>query len=145
MKKLTSILALSLAASACGGTDNNGTVDAGTKSEIEPKLSVIVQNIFVPKGCLGCHDANGSNGDLSLTAANAYSNLVNVDVTDETWPSNYKKRVAPNDPANSALVASVQKLEALDSKLHMPQGILKLTQSEIDAISTWIQNGAQNN
>ena len=151
MNRLTAALALALVATACGDSSSNtdesdgGTTktDGGTVT-IEPKLSVIAEKIFKPK-CVACHAATSSStyASLSLTADKAYEQLVGHTVESSNWPSKYTKRVVAGDTATSAISASVEQRTEIPVILHMPVGT-KLTEAEVTAINTWIQNGAQN-
>lgn len=149
MKRLSLALALALSTAACGEatdspSDGGTTTDGGTTG-IEPKLSVISEKIFKSK-CIACHSASAppSYGSLALTADKAYAQLVDQAVKGDKWPARYAKRVVAGDPENSALSASIEQRKDVPDALHMPVG-LKLSDAEITAINTWIQDGAQNN
>ncbi|MDQ7065175.1 MAG: hypothetical protein Q9P90_13140 [candidate division KSB1 bacterium] len=107
--------------------DNNQTT-------IEATFSSIQQNILTP-GCVnrGCHPPAGP---MSLKQGEAYQNLVNQ-------PSAYgMPRVDPGKPDNSALYLKV--VGDARTGARMPLNAPPLSQEQIDAIRTWIQNGAKN-
>jgi hypothetical protein len=119
----------------------------GPTPNLEPTFSSIQQEIFSSSdssgrpACTNCHNAIGSrfNG-LDLTAAVAYTNLVNV-------PSRFRSgatRVIPSDPENSYLI---HKLEgrATVTGVRMPLGGPYLTSGQILVIQRWIEIGAPNN
>jgi hypothetical protein len=151
MKRFPVAVALLLTVAACGdsggSTDTDGGTtqnDGGSGGTIEPKLSVIATKIFEPK-CVVCHGDPPAFGGITLTAAKAFDQLVNKPVTNVGWPAKYTTRVVPGDTATSALSASVEQRSEIPVDLHMPSAGSKLSQAEITAINTWIQDGAQNN
>jgi len=84
--------------------------------------------------CTSCHP---SSGNLDLTSANSYNQLVNVNA------SNYSgKRVIPNDADNSVLYKKIDGSGTYGS--NMPLGG-NLSQNQIDLIKQWINEGAKNN
>jgi hypothetical protein len=104
---------------------------------IQPTLSSIQANVFTPKcATAGCH-VPGGTGPMSLQNGVSYTTLVNVN-------SAYGRlRVKPNDAANSVLYLKVTGAAGVGPL--MPSGRPPLTSDEINAIQTWINNGAQNN
>lgn len=102
------------------------------------KLSEI-QRVVFNGSCAtsGCHAGASPAAGLNLTEGNSYSNLVNV--TSVLSPP--RKRV---DEGNSAESVLVQILEGSVTP-RMPQGGAPLSQSTIDSIAKWIDNGAPNN
>jgi hypothetical protein len=85
--------------------------------------------------CVSCH---GGRGDLFLTSSQAYSNLVNVST--RTGSCFGMMRVLPGNSAQSSLFRRV----AGTCSDRMPLGG-SLTQSEIELIRQWIDQGALNN
>ena len=125
------MLVLGCSSYGTNGDDNSGPVEA--------KFSAIQSEIF-NKSCAlsGCHDSGSKQAGLNLSAGQAYSNLVNV-------PSSEKPnilRVKPNDAANSYLVMKIEGAAGISGS-RMPIGG-SLSSEKIDAIKTWINNGAKN-
>jgi hypothetical protein len=149
-------LSLAVLAVGCGGTTSTdtdgGTTDAGAAttdggggSGVQPTYTDISQKIFLKSCALsGCHSSQNPQEGLDLTPANAYALLVNQPTQYPSWPAQYAKRVVPGDTAHSALSACVEQPAGLNSLLYMPLGS-KLPQNQIDAIDTWIKNGALKN
>jgi PKD repeat protein len=115
-------------------TDSKGLVDPAPSTRTitvnpavsAPTLTAIKTAIFTPS-CTGCHSAGGDAG-MNLTAANAYSNLVNVPATTRSG-----LRVVPFNPAASALVIQLQ------------SGHRSVSAANQKMISDWITAGALNN
>ena len=102
------------------------------------KLSILQQEIFTPTCALsGCHSGAVPQADLDLTDGNSYFSLVDVDSTREIG----KKRVVPGDPAASVLFQAVQGTSAVVPR--MPSEGNRLPTADIEAISWWIREGAQ--
>jgi len=92
-----------------------------------------IQPIF-EQNCIACHP---NSGNLDLTAANAYNQLVNVNA------SGYSaKRVVPGDPEHSVLYKKIDGSNAYGN--NMPLGS-SLSAAQISTIKQWITEGAQNN
>ncbi len=127
-----------LLVSACqrdqGPYSPTGPDDGDNQQTIEATFSSIQKNILTP-GCVnrGCHPPAGP---MSLKEGEAYQNLVNQ-------PSAYgMPRVDPGKPDNSALYLKV--VGDARTGARMPLNAPPLSQEQIDAIRTWIQNGAKN-
>ena len=102
---------------------------------LQPTLSSIQTNIFTLK-CVnaGCHPGGGA--PMSLRAGDSFGTLVNQ-------PSAYNRpRVQPGNANNSALYL---KVAGTTLGAQMPPGRPPLNNDELNAIQTWINNGAQNN
>ena len=130
-----------LASVACAGDGTGLDVDDGSG---EVTLSGDVQPIFTGN-CLfsGCHAGSSPQEGMNLGAGQAFSSVVNV-AARQLLSMN---RVTPNQPDNSYLVHKVQgtHLDVGGSGDRMPQGRSPLSQSDIDLIRAWIQEGAQPN
>ena len=126
----TCSMLLVFALSACGGEDTE---------TVEPKLSDIQEKIFAPSCAFSsCHDAVGPENELDLSGANTYSSLM-----DGASPDTDVARVVAGDPDQSLLYLSLVG-EAPAGIRAMPLGN-SLSEAEISAIKTWIQDGALNN
>ena len=106
-----------------------------------PSFSLVVNEIFVRRGCTasGCHGRGAGGMNLSATPATSYSSLVNVQSVGE--PA--FKRVLPNDATNSYLVIKLEGRQASGGR--MPLGAAPLNAADMANIRNWINAGAQNN
>jgi hypothetical protein len=90
----------------------------------------------------GCHDNRATPaGSLNLSSVDkSYAALVNV--ASSQVPS--RKLVTANDPANSYLMAKLDGTYASvgGTGTKMPQYAAALSQTDLDRIITWINNGA---
>ena len=109
-------------------------INNGGSGEMRATFSSIQAEVFSPTCALsGCH---GGSQDPNLSIGQAYSNLVN-----KTSAQNPPMlRVKPGESANSYLM---KKLTADGTSRMPPSG--QLSQSKIDSIALWINNGALNN
>ena len=129
--KYVSLILLSTL-TACGGSGGNEpniTVEATSTS--------IQANIFNLSCALsGCHAGPSPEESLSLEEGVSFTNLINViSAQDASF-----LRVNPGDADNSYLI---QKLEGTASTgARMPLNRSALPQQNIDAVRTWINNGA---
>jgi hypothetical protein len=86
-----------------------------------------------------CHDATTPQAKLDLTAAHAFTELVNVKSTIYTsW-----NLVTPGDPSSSMLMVRLGGADGpvVDS---MPKGKAPLCSEQIEAVRRWIAAGAAN-
>ncbi len=105
--------------------DNQATENISFANDVQP---IFDQN------CISCHP---SSGNLDLTTAHSYSQLVNVNA------SGYSaKRVVPGDAENSVLYKKIDGSGTYGS--NMPLGG-NLSAAQINTIKQWIIEGAQNN
>jgi hypothetical protein len=103
-----------------------------------PSQSVSYSNQIQPifnSQCTGCH---GAEGGLSLFGSVSWNNLVNVNAEGNC---SILKRVLPADASNSVLY---KRVSGNSCGTRMPQGGT-LTQTDIDLIRVWINQGAENN
>ena len=77
---------------------------------------------------------------MNLSAGRAHDNLVNVRSNER--PELF--RVEPGAPDRSYLVHKIEGRSSIVEE-RMPLGGEPLSQNEIDAIRTWIENGASEN
>ena len=108
--------------SVCGGTSLNdacGVCD-GDGSTCNISYSLIIQPIF-NANCTGCH---GGSGGLTLAS---YSNLIAGNVLIS---------------GNSTESLIIQKLKGTASGAQMPKNAAALSESTINLIATWIDEGA---
>jgi uncharacterized membrane protein len=113
---------------------DQGAPEVGKKPFNVPKPKPLVatfksinENILQTK-CVACHSADGKAKKVPFTS---YAAIITSD----------KKLVVPGDPQNSALVISISRT---DDKRMPPAKVAKpLSEEEIQAITTWIQEGAK--
>ncbi len=111
---------------------DKGPVDDNQQAE-NVSFANDVQPIF-DQNCTSCHP---SSGNLDLTSANSYSQLVNVDASGFSG-----KRVVPGDADHSVLFKKIDGSGAYGS--NMPLGG-SLSATQIATIKQWIDEGANNN
>lgn len=90
----------------------------------------------------GCHSPATAQGELSLTAAAAYDDLVNVISTQNPalW------RVRPFRPDSSWLIKLVSAgTDGVEGYARMPLSSTPLTENQIATIVNWISQGAARN
>jgi len=88
-------------------------------------------------GCTSCH---GGTAGLFLTRGQSYDNLVNVQA--QTGLCTDRKRVLPGNASASALFLRLSGFTCGD---RMPQGASPISQTDVNLIRDWINQGAQNN
>ena len=112
---------------------------------VEPKLSSIQAQIFDVNGCstTTCHGAAASSG-LQLTAGTSFGQLVGVASLNDGDHQPPFVRVKPGVPDSSFLVIKLTGPSPRQGSL-MPRVGSKISNDKINAIRTWILNGAQNN
>jgi len=93
-----------------------------------------IQPVF-NANCINCH---GTSGGLNLTAGVSYSQLYHIPASSSCTSLH---RVFPNDADNSVLY---KKVAGITCGSRMPLGG-SLSQTEINLIHDWINQGAQNN
>jgi hypothetical protein len=149
--RLFSSMFLALAIAGCdGGTDDDNTDDgqndAGTLPCLEPNFTSIYEGrLSDTMTCAGsgCHDAATAGGgqNYTLSKADVHATLLGDTVNTigaPMWP----KRVVAGSPDDSFFWI---KLSRNDAPLgRMPLAMPPLQQCDLDAIETWIMNGAAN-
>ena len=153
MKNVLLCIAAGLLLAHCGG--NSAPVI------VEPKLSDIEQKIFKPSCALStaCHQsARASTGNMNLSAGASFAQIVGVAVDNPAAGAAAKKRVVAGSPDQSFLVQKIlgtglslctddrtPSPRLCNEGFRMPDQSPQLPQQHIDAIRTWITNGALNN
>jgi hypothetical protein len=129
------LLALIMVASSC--KKRSSAVPETVKAD--PSFANDIQPIFTNNCALsGCHNSTAQQG-LILSQGQAYSNLVNVNSTQEQS----RMRVLPGDAANSYLVIKIEGNQTVG--VRMPNGRSPLSSVQIQNIKNWIDRGAKNN
>jgi|GEM_PF-2328702 len=102
---------------------------------IKPTLSSIQNNVFTPI-CSVCHGgANPAAGQNLSTLENTIANIINVDSSNPLF-----KRVQPGNAAQSYLYLKI--IGDSQAGAQMPLGQQALEQNTMNAIRTWINDGA---
>lgn len=121
------------------GAEGGDFASIFTVQSVQPTLASIQENVFTPI-CSGCH--TGPAGPSLPAGMNLSSEAASLDNLFEvaSLQQGALFRVSPADADNSYLI---QKLEGTAaSGQRMPLGGPFLPQSTIDAVRTWINNGA---
>lgn len=129
-----------------GGTDA-GRADGGVDAGPPPSFATDVLPILTMR-CAPCHTTQASGG-LSLTPANAYNQLVNVQVSGTCAPvGTPRMRVLPNAPNNSQmwlkLSDNANKCGNFMPRTNPPLMPLSLiSPAQFAVIDRWIRTGAR--
>jgi len=118
----------------------------GPPPVLSSKFSDIQQQTF-NKSCAigGCHDAGTQKALLCLTQDSCYNQLMNHPIQAIQGTRKFTKLVSPGNPDSSFLVYKLTITQTtIEYGTLMPQGFPPLPQNQIDAIKTWISNGAKN-
>jgi mono/diheme cytochrome c family protein len=133
-------LPLTLALSQSCGSSSNGSSDSASPNNssgapatrqasplpLSASYNSLNQNIFSPK-CLSCHNSAQPSGNVDFTS---YDSLVHN--------THHADVVVAGKPEDSHLYVVVKSGE-------MPMNASALSAAEVQAISDWITQGAQNN
>lgn len=132
---LVIVLLLALSAFCC----KKGDSEVPETVKEDPSFANDIQPIFTNNCALSsCHNST-AQAQLILLSGQAYSNLVNVNSTQE--PN--RVRVIPGDAANSYLVIKIEGNQTVGAR--MPNGRSPLSSVQIQNIKNWIGRGAKNN
>ena len=133
------VILLMVFLSGCGAGSGDGDDDDGGGGELQPTLQSIQTNIFSPICAqAGCHvGASAQQGLMLDSVDNSFQDLVGIASTEV--PS--LLRVDPGNPDNSYLVHKIEGRSTIVGA-QMPLNQPALSSAQIDAIRTWIQNGA---
>ena len=136
-KRLIVIMLMVLSGCGAGGGDGDG--DDGGGDGLQPTLQSIQTNIFSPICAqAGCHvGASAQQGLMLDSVDNSFQDLVGTTSTEA--PS--LLRVNPGNPDNSYLVHKIEGRPTIVGA-QMPLNQPALSGPQIEAIRTWIQNGA---
>ena len=136
--------ALVLCATAC---DERLSDLTGPTPDLQPTFSSIQSEIFEATDssgrppCTSCHNTVFArfNGNLDLSHAAAYANLVNTASRDKAGAI----RVIPGDPTNSYLIHKLTGAPGIVGQ-QMPINGPYLSSGQIAVIRHWIETGARN-
>jgi hypothetical protein len=128
------LTALFLTAAACGGAEEDDAT-------IEPTLASIQKNVF-DRSCASssCH-GEAQEGELDLRKGKSLDEMLNVDPDNPAALAAGLKLITPGDPQKSFLYT---KLLSVPEEMgqRMPTGSRPLSTAKINAIKTWIEDGA---
>ena len=109
----------------------------GSTKQINARFSSIQDSVFSPQCAIsGCHDGSIKP---QLSAGFAYSQIVNI----PNGENRGADRIEPGNPEKSYLYLKLIGKNITGSR--MPLGAPPLSQSVIDSIQAWIENGAFQN
>jgi len=145
-KKWLGVLLLGLVGGivACQKDPPNSLQPVPPSTAVQPMLSSIQTNVFALKCAVaGCH-VTGGIAPMSLELGNAFNNLVNA--SSVAYGNPRLLRVKPNDALNSVLYLKIIGDPQIGgTQARMPLGLGPMSNAEVNAIQTWINNGALNN
>ncbi len=137
---LTTIFVLSILGCAEQITESAETVfpdENDSTQQIRPRFSSIQDSVFTPSCAIsGCHDGSIKP---QLSKGVAYNQIVNV----PNGENLKNDRIEPGNPEQSYLFLKLTGKNITGSR--MPLGSPPLSQSVIDSIQVWIENGAFEN
>jgi len=137
---------IELDCTACAPTTTTTTTTTSTTTSTLPEAATWgdVRAIFTSAGCAvsGCHGSSSPSGDLgNINNENSgYDELLNEDV--DCAGSFFAARVVPFEPEESFLVAKLQGFHDCGSPMPL---VGSLSQDDIQAIRSWILDGAPKN
>lgn len=115
------------------------SLDAGVGSDAAPRLSELVETVFVPGCILGrCHTTLAPAGELSFTGRRISVHAALVNAASSALAD--RVRVVPFDPDASYLMEKLES-DAPAAGTRMPP-IAPLPQQQIDRVRAWIAAGA---
>ncbi|HLW24274.1 MAG TPA: TIGR03118 family protein [Steroidobacteraceae bacterium] len=131
------------ATDAAGNSALSAPVTVTVDNQAQPAVtfSELQSQIFTPI-CSVCHTGNGTSlpGSMNLTAGHAYASIVNVASVEQPG----LKRINPDNPTSSYLVLKIEGAPGI-SGARMPFGGPYLSQSTINEVISWVEEGAPNN
>jgi hypothetical protein len=147
-----SLLALLLACGNDNGDDfapdGGGGMDRTEGCSVQPTFTSLHDGLFSSNRCAipGCHGDNQAQGDLDFKAGSAavYDALLNGGTFNAMANGQFPDRVVTGSSATSYLYVKVSQPDPPGGGSgRMPPG-LPLEDCEIEAIRTWIDDGAAN-
>jgi hypothetical protein len=139
---------VAVAVGACGGDQSSGPAGEGPSTAGAGGTFDQIQRTVLTPTCAqsDCHaSALPTSGNLALTPAVAYDNLVNARPSSLAADRDGLKRVVPFKPDSSLLFQKVVLALAAHNGEYgniMPVGSPALTQGQVDFIKKWIEAGA---
>jgi hypothetical protein len=149
-EKFADAFAKAEAKGGCLTTGDAGSVEGLVDTFVDDAVAALdppvsfatdVQPIFSTNcATSGCHSGSFPPGDLNLEPGQAYGNIVNVASSEVPALS----RVLPGDASNSYLYQKITDAMGIVNQ-PMPFGSYPMPQPNIDAIESWIDQGALDN
>jgi len=141
------LLAAATIALACGGDQTATPPDGSSASGSGGSFDKLQRTVLTPTCAASeCHaSALPTSGNLALTPAVAYDNLVNARPSSLAAGRDGLKRVVPFKPDSSLLFQKIVLTLAAHNGEYgnvMPVGSPALTQGQVDFIKKWIEAGA---
>lgn len=149
-----SIALMLMLALACGNGEkpaedsdsgSSGSSSGGTGTPVENTVTVSfstdVQPIFDSSCMASCHTSGGAAAFLPLSSDVSYGNLVDQPATRTTGGGTL---VVPGSPSDSVLYQRITQSGTVNGNSPMPPSGM-LGSSDIEKVSTWINEGALNN
>ena len=139
--RVAATVALVLAAAACEGGGVRDPDFEMMDSTTSATLSSLQSTVFSQRcAFVGCHAGDFPAEGLDLSEGAALDHIVGVPSSEQ--PAFL--RVKPGDAADSYLFMKLVDDPRIDGE-RMPLGDVPLDVTQLDAIMTWIENGAPNN
>jgi hypothetical protein len=144
---LVTVGALCLSLSACSEPEDGKLRARLSGAGAEESFVALYEEIFVPHGCVDCHDDDAPGGLAMTDPQLAHAQLVGVAATGKKCEPVGSLRV---DPGNADASLLIHKLEGHDDEAQPvcgnPMPIkTNLEPDEIARIRAWIDQGAPNN
>jgi hypothetical protein len=122
--------------------DAAALLDGSSQPDAAPRLSELVETLFVPTCVLGrCHTTSVPAGELSFTGRRVSVHAALVNAASSEQPQ--RMRVVPYDPDASYLMEKLTSAQPAVGTSMPPMG--PLPQDYIDRIRAWIAAGALDN
>lgn len=139
--------ALCFSLGACGDSQDDNLRARLNGAGAEESFAALYEEIFVPHGCVDCHDADAPGGLAMTDAQQAHAQLVGVAAAGKKCEPMGSLRVEPGNADASLLI---HKLEGHDDEAQPvcgnPMPIkTNLEADEIARVRAWIDQGAPNN
>jgi hypothetical protein len=122
----------------CAAAEGTTPCDGVTSTFEQIQRHIFTATCAVPT----CHNVAQGLHDLSLSAGEAYGNLVGVPANNPAANAAGKLRVDPGNPAGSFIVQKLRGELATDEGERMPFGLRRLKELNIELIEQWIAAGA---
>lgn len=149
------------AATGCGNDDGGAIIDSGLSADAQPSdgadvgtacqvtgtFSSLHDGLFGTPTCVlsGCHDRPTQAGllDMSQGPRGVFEELLLEGTGAPEVRAQIPNRVTPNNPSQSFLWRKITEADPPGFGSRMPLGGI-LSPCEIDAVRSWIENGATN-
>ena len=123
----------------------SGCESPAQQEGVTESFAALYAEVLVPRGCVGCHDADAPGGLDMTSAEGSYHALVGTPAEGSKCAPMGTLRVAPGDSNDSLLVHKLEGHDAASQPVcgkPMPQK-QQLEAAEIERIRDWIDQGAE--